>query len=346
MRAIGLDIGGANVKAADSFGRAITRPFAIWREPERLEEVLREVLDGFDDDRVDVLAVTTTAELADCFRTKAEGVDRVLAACEAVAEGRPVAVWQTGAEFVPPAVARGISFLVAAANWHALATWLGRLVPHGRTLLVDIGSTTTDLVPLLEGVPIPVGLTDVARLVSGELVYTGVRRTPVFAVADEVPLGEGICPLVPELFATMHDVYLLTGDVPEDPDDTDTANGRPATRAEACARLARAVCGDRNELGDEMLDRIATHLAAAHVEQLRRAIDRCSTGVDSTLDDIEQVLVSGSGSFLADCALDLSSLAEVPRTRVDRMFDAATASAACARAVAELAIERRADLLG
>lgn len=339
MNAVGLDIGGANVKAADPSGRAVTRPFAIWREPERLVDVLREVLEAFD--QPDVLAVTTTAELADCFRTKAEGVDHVLAACEAVAGGRPVAVWQTGAEFVSPTVAREIPLLVAAANWHALSTWLGRIVPRGPALLVDVGSTTTDLVPLLDGVPVPVGLTDVERLVSGELLYTGVRRTPVFALAQSVPFRDGRCPLVPELFATTVDVHLLAGSIPPDADDLDTANGRPATIDEARDRLARAVCGDRTEVTDAEIDEFAASLAVAQVETLRAAI--------ATLHDrapFEHVVLSGSGAFLADLALEGSPFADRPRTRVDGLFDPATASAACARAVAELAVERHADLVG
>ena len=104
----------------------------------------------------DLFAVTMTAELSDCFRTKAEGVDFILRAVEDVAGTTPVFVWQTGAEFVTPAVAREIPLLVAASNWHALATWVGRLVPESGALLIDIGSTTTDIIPLLDGVPVPV----------------------------------------------------------------------------------------------------------------------------------------------------------------------------------------------
>ncbi len=78
-----LDIGGANVKAvgldyepgmAPSF-RAISLPFEIWREIERLPLILRsaqtECIQGA---KVDALAVTMTAELADVFATKREGV--------------------------------------------------------------------------------------------------------------------------------------------------------------------------------------------------------------------------------------------------------------------------------
>ena len=148
MHWIGLDIGGANLKAADCDGIASTRSFPVWKEPERLAAVLGEILSAFP--QCDAVAVTMTAELADCFETKADGVDAVLQSVEQAAANKPIFVWQTGAEFVTPQVAREIPLMVAAANWHALATWVGRMVPTGASVLFDVGSTTTDLIPLPE----------------------------------------------------------------------------------------------------------------------------------------------------------------------------------------------------
>src|SRR5207248_174454 len=119
---------------------------------------------------------------------------------------------------------------VAAANWLALAHFVARLFPHETVLLIDTGSTTTDIVFLNHGVPEPRGLSDPERLASGELVYTGVRRTPICAV-----LGMAVAA---EFFATMQDAYIYLGLTPANPADCDTADGRPATRANARARLA------------------------------------------------------------------------------------------------------------
>ena len=194
MKAIGIDIGGANLKAADAFGQAMSVPFAMWKEADNLQQAIEEMLAPFQP--FDLLAVTMTAELADCFETKAIGVDFILSAVEQAADETPVVVWQTGAEFISVAVARDIPLLVAAANWHGLATWLGRLAPQGDALLIDIGSTTTDIIPLLNGVPIPTGLTDRERLQAGELVYSGIGRTPVSAFGQQCPVSEmAIVPL-------------------------------------------------------------------------------------------------------------------------------------------------------
>jgi probable H4MPT-linked C1 transfer pathway protein len=336
MQVVGLDIGGANLKAADAAKRAVSRAFPVWREPEKLSEKLREILGEFP--RADLLAVTMTAELADCFQTKREGVDRILTAVEEAADSAPVFVWQTGAEFVSPEVARDIPYLVSAANWHALATWIGRIAPRGNALLVDVGSTTTDIIPLADGVPVPVGLTDSERLISGELVYTGARRTPVSAVASSVPLRGSECPLAAELFATMLDVHLLLGAIDEDPNDVDTANGKPTTRDAARDRLARAVCCDVHEVAAGELDAIARHLADAQCAQIAQAARRV---LDRFKGPCTARILSGSGSFLAERATaNLAGLAGIPTIRLQEFFAPEIAESACAYAVACLAAER------
>ncbi|HLQ46390.1 MAG TPA: hydantoinase/oxoprolinase family protein, partial [Planctomycetaceae bacterium] len=204
MRVLGLDIGGANLKAATETAEAMSLPFEIWRAPERLADALLPFLDRFA--AAELLAVTMTAELADCFATKAEGINHVLRSVEAVTGTRPIRVWQTSGEFVSPDEAREEPRLTAAANWHAQATFVGRLVPSCSAMLIDIGSTTSDLIPLVNGLPMPAGRTDVERLQSGELVYCGVRRTPLCALVDHVPLGDADCAVAAELFATTLDV--------------------------------------------------------------------------------------------------------------------------------------------
>src|SRR5262245_58955102 len=139
---LGIDIGGANLKAATAQGEARNRPFPLWKDPQRLPDALRGLL--ADVPAAERLAVTMTGELCDCYATKREGVAAILDAVEAAAAGRRVLVWQTDGRFVSPAEARKAALLAAAANWHALATFVGRFAPRGPALLLDVGSTTTD----------------------------------------------------------------------------------------------------------------------------------------------------------------------------------------------------------
>ena len=226
-RVLGLDVGGANLKAAHADGAARSRPFALWKDPGGLAGALRDLIADMPD--ADLLAVTMTGELCDCFESKRQGVIAILDAVQEAAQGKPIRVWRTDGKFVDITEARKTPLQTAAANWLALATFAGRLAPEGPALLFDVGSTTTDVIPLLDGRPKPHGRTDRERLESGELVYTGVRRTPLCALAGGAA----------ELFATTLDVYLLLDWIAEDAADRNTADGRPATKAAAHARLAR-----------------------------------------------------------------------------------------------------------
>lgn len=338
MPILGLDIGGANLKAATSDGRTASIAFPLWKHPERLADELRTLTTLLPD--CNHIAVTMTGELADCFRTKAEGVSRILDAVADFADGKPARVWTTSGRFLPLAEARHQWPIVAAANWQALATWAGRFVPTGSALLIDIGSTTTDIIPLRDGVPCPIGRTDLERLLSGELVYTGVRRTPLCAVTDVIELRGQRCRVAAELFATMLDVQLILKHVAEDESDCDTADGRPATMGFAQDRLARMVCCDATELSARELESLAHQFADAEQRQVREALLRVLNRQKSPM---SALIVSGSGSaFARQCAASEPALRDVHVIDLAQQLSPEIAESACAYAVATLLAESRA----
>jgi probable H4MPT-linked C1 transfer pathway protein len=296
-RILGLDIGGANLKAATPDRRAIQVPFALWKQPEKLPQALQELIEHFPD--VTELAITMTGELCDCFETKADGVRTIVNATTTVAKARPVRVWSTAGTFVSPERAMAESLSVAAGNWHALATWLGRQHPQEWCLLVDIGSTTTDIIPIGLGTPNALGRTDMDRLIQGELLYTGVKRTPVCAL---MPPGEGAA----EFFATMQDVYLLLGLLPENPSDTDTADGRVVTKPFAHARLSRMLCGDPVLTPESETRFLAEQLFTRQRDLLRHRIDAALQRMVSRAGVFTKptAIISGAGEFLARLALE------------------------------------------
>jgi probable H4MPT-linked C1 transfer pathway protein len=329
---LGFDVGGANLKAAHSSGPALSVPFALWKEPVNLPQALRRLRKEMPP--ADRLAVTMTGELCDCFESKRQGVLAILDAVLAVAKSIPVRVWRNDGHFVDVATARTTPLQIASANWLALATFAGRYASKGPALLIDIGSTTTDIVPLFDGRPRPRGRTDRERLDSSELVYTGVRRTPLCALFYNL-LGSSFG--AAELFATTLDAYLLLDHIPENGADTQTADGRPATKACAEARLARMICADletssaeeRRELAKLILHNQTSMLGIAFSEVARRLPALPQT-----------ILFAGEGEFLIRLALQKQR--EIPPCRVvslGRELGPAASRAACAYAVAILAAE-------
>lgn len=336
MQVIGIDIGGANVKISDG-ETSRTHPFPLWRQPQDLSAVLRDLLRSFGARHP--LAITMTGELADCFETKAAGVRHILDAVESAADGREVHVWQMGGELVTLDEARELTSLVAAANWHALATWAGRMCPEGLGLVVDMGTTTVDLIPIADGVPSTRGCTDLERLASGELLYLGIRRTPLCALLQELPVRGGLVSVARELFASTWDVHLLLGHVAEEVDNCETANGRPATRAAAADRLARMVCADRQELTDDEILDLARYAYARELEIVVKGLQQATSRCQRTP---QIVLLSGSGEFLAREALSrLAADWDNPTTlSLNDMLGPTHSQAACAFALARLGRER------
>jgi len=324
--ALGLDIGGANLKAAHSSGVACLRPYALWKNPGGLPEALRQLIGDMPPH--DLLAVTMTGELCDCFETKRQGVESILAAVELIASDSRFCIWRNDGRFVNLDGARADPLAVAAANWLALATFAGRFAPQGPALLIDIGSTTSDIVPISDGKPVPRGRSDPARLRYHELVYRGIRRTPVCALLG----GAGAA----ELFATTLDVYLVLGDLPEEQTDRDTADGRPATKAAACARLARMLCADREPCPEREVRKLALQIRHRQLRLLRRAVKYVAAsmpGPPTTL------ITAGSGEFLVAKMLSERHGAAGQRLSLAALLGPSISQAACAYAVAVLAAE-------
>jgi hypothetical protein len=314
---IGLDVGGANTKAVWRNGadrRAVSRPFEVWRDREALAAVLREVVAGVAPEPVEAVALTTTAELSDAFRTKREGVGFVLDAAEAALGDRPLLAFTTGGELVSPAEARARAPEVAAANWLASALAVAAVYPEA--LMIDVGSTTTDVVPIADSAVVAAGRTDLDRLLAGELVYTGALRTNLAAITLRVPVRGASCPVASELFAISADVHLILGHLAPGAYTCPTPDGRPATVEFARERVARVVCSDAEQMAAEEIDAIAAFLHAEQVGQIVAAMRRVRGGLEVG----PPVVPLGAGAFLAREAAEQLGLAvvELPWSAAER----------------------------
>jgi probable H4MPT-linked C1 transfer pathway protein len=332
---IGWDVGGVNTKAARAVGWSIAasriQPYEIQRDPGALPGVLTALAAAIGAQPTDRHALTLTAELSQAFRTKREGVCAVLDAMERAFPGAAVQVYTTSGAFVSPDAARGDPVAVAAANWAATAAIVARRTPAA--LLIDIGSTTTDIIPIVKGAVAAKGRTDPERLRSGELLYLGALRTPVEAIVHSVPLEGGSAGVSAEGFAIAGDVHLWRETLDPAAYTVPTPDGRPATREFAFERLARVVCADRDMLDARAVTRIADAIAEAQVIRTMDMIDR----VRFRFPEIKVAVVAGVGSFIASEAavragLSVKSLSEV----MGNALDAAAALAGPAAAVALL----------
>ncbi|HEY8468079.1 MAG TPA: hydantoinase/oxoprolinase family protein [Longimicrobiales bacterium] len=325
---LGWDIGGANLKVArvvdGAVVAAVEEPFALWREPGRLTEALARLAERVG--AGSAMAVTMTAELADCFATKREGVAFVLDALRAAFPGCEPRVYGVDGRFHDPDAARREPLLVAAANWAAAAAFVAR--QHSDALLIDVGSTTTDIIPIIAGRVAARGRSDPARLMSGELVYTGVLRSPVMSIVQRVPLRGRWCRVAAEHFAIAADVHCWLRHIPPEAYRCETPDGRGVGRREIAARIARVVCADLEMLSPRDITRIARHVARAQRARIVAAIRQVLARLDAAAPSV--ALAAGAGAFLARDAARAAGL--------DAIDLAATLEPAVARALPAAAV--------
>ncbi|MDV0442888.1 hydantoinase/oxoprolinase family protein [Methanorbis rubei] len=269
---IGIDVGGANLKVVD--GRDVHIHYCpLWRES-NLAEVLAEY-QGED------AAVVMSGELADGFFNKTEGIRFIV---DAVRKTFPNAFFYgTDGKFHNNACSE-----LAAANWLASVDYLREKYPDG--MMLDIGSTTADIVPFAKFSDL-LGMTDTIRLQRGYLVYTGMLRTPVATLANSAVIKNTVTPFSTEYFACSGDVHYVLGNITEDEYTAATPDGKEVSREACLRRLARIVCADLEEVGEDG----ATAVAQAFWDAQRKLV--CSV-VQKVAEEAApgNILVGGIGS--------------------------------------------------
>jgi len=272
---IGWDIGGAHVKAARAEGGRLVavsqRACAPHLGLALLEQPIRETLDELGP--ATRHRVTMTAELSDAFEDRSRGVISI-AAIVAREVGAAEVLFFAGARgFIARSEIAGAAEAVASANWRASAELAAQHCPDA--LFVDIGSTTSDLVPIRDGRVSARGASDAERLACGELAYAGFSRGSPQAYASRAPVDGKWTPLVNEAFASMADVRRVLGELPEADHRADlspTADGRPKTIEASRARLARLAGRDAAHFTDSQAHAFADYLAHAQLNAIEEQI--------------------------------------------------------------------------
>jgi len=269
---IGWDIGGVHLKAACAESGRILQAIQIAAPLRGGVECLAE---AFNRAKAELGAagrhiVTMTGELADTFSSRPEGVERLAMLAAHALHGTPVSIYAGPAGYVRPEEAREHAGLVASANWHACASFVASRRPDA--LFIDMGSTTTDVVPIIDGNVAARGYADAQRLAAGELVYTGLVRSFIMACAGRAPFKGAWTPLINENFANMADVYRILGRLPADADMMATADGREKTREGSRARLARMVGADGADADDQAWTALAQWFAEMQVRTVMDAV--------------------------------------------------------------------------
>ncbi|MDD1673239.1 MAG: H4MPT-linked C1 transfer pathway protein [Methanomicrobiales archaeon] len=272
---IGIDVGGANLKIVDDSGVHI-HPCPLWKHAP-----LGELLENY---RGNEAAVVMTGELADCFTSKMDGIRWIVSTVKGVfSDAR---FYGTDGQFYQEPVPA-----LAAANWFASAVYLLSL--YRGTLFVDMGSTTTDIVPLrdLENLK---GLSDLQRLQKGYLVYHGLLRTSIPSFVRAIRIQGVLTPVSSENFALTADMHLILKHISTKEYTCETPDGRSPTLDSAVRRIARLVCADPEEVGGIIgVQGMADQIWEAEKERITLAVRRVEREAGTT-----GIVCAGTGGKL------------------------------------------------
>jgi (4-(4-[2-(gamma-L-glutamylamino)ethyl]phenoxymethyl)furan-2-yl)methanamine synthase len=318
VQVIGYDVGGANTKAALVYvkkGKLINvqvavEYFPIWKEPEKLTKVLLKLKKQLVPNSLDGIGLTMTAELSDVYQTKREGVNDILNCVSKAFPDVPVLVLNTEAKLITLDVAKKQPLAIAAANWAATGWVVTKKLKD--CVVVDVGSTSTSIIPIVKGKVVAIGKTDLDKLICGELVYTGSLRTNVAAIIHSIPIRNDVAGVASELFALSGDVHLVLGNITQETYSIETADGRGKTIPEALARLARVVCADTEILTKQEIIKMAEYISDMQIRQVAEGLSKVYSYTKSLASGKVPVVVTGLGkNFIAQKAAEKLCVDEI-----------------------------------
>jgi probable H4MPT-linked C1 transfer pathway protein len=295
---VGIDVGGANTKVVTSGGFVDSIYAPLWKNKAILYNLLSEYKFA---SAIEAVGAVMTGELCDCFETKREGVLHIKEALSTAF--KEVKFFNADCAFKDSTEVDKYPLSFASTNWLASSKLISE--QYEDAIFVDIGSTTTDVIPIVGG-EIKARQTDLERLKNGELIYSGVQRTNVATLLKKVEIGEE-CSVSSELFAITADAYLVLGYITEDdyscesPDSYAFVDREEAEkgRVSAMRRLARVVCSDLEEIGEDKAVRIAAQVKRAQVDDLVASMKRIKEKYR-----LEMIVSAGIGDYIVKEAAD------------------------------------------
>ncbi|MCK5898914.1 MAG: H4MPT-linked C1 transfer pathway protein [Methylococcales bacterium] len=307
---IGWDIGGAHVKAAvintnGTIEAIFLEACPLWKGLNYLHQAIKAVLAKSPYGKVQHV-LTMTGELVDLFENRDDGIQQIIKNFQQLIGDKPLIIYAGSAGFIEANNVKTQHYLnVASANWLASADWVAKSCDHA--LFVDIGSTTTDILLCKNKHVDAQGISDYQRLKSGELVYTGIVRTAVMALTQSAIFKAQKIHLMAEYFATMADVYRITGELNEAHDKTDTADGKEKSLAASAKRLSRMIGFEFKYDELELWQAFALDLKHQQKQQIKAG---CLKQLNRVAKDKNITLIgAGIGRFLVKeiaCDLNLS----------------------------------------
>ena len=294
MKIAGFDIGGANTDVAiidfNNSGEINNievdfKYLPMWIKNNELDNAFKSLL-GSSLSEIDAVGISMTAELVDAYETKKDGVLDVASKVLDVFNVPVGFVSINGIIDYPELLKNPGS--VAAANWIATSKIASKI--SDECIMIDIGSTTTDIIPIKRGKECAKGRLDLERLATGELVYTGTLRTNLAAIVNKVPIHDQWFRVSSELFSITADIHTVLGNIKMEDYSCDTPDSAGKSKSECMRRISRLVCGDLDLLNFTDIKQISAHIYQEQIKQISEALAEVSKR-----ENISKIVTTGLG---------------------------------------------------
>ena len=317
-----MDVGGANTKAAllhfqnkkiSEFNSYIEY-FPFWEKtiPD-ISNMLTQIVESLIEknnirlEDINYITVTITAELSDVFQTKREGILTILNALDKSFDNNKLHFITNKNMYIDYITAKSDYSSITAANWASTALFLGQFLPN--CILIDAGSTTVDIIPILGSIPVPEGKDDISRLVNHELIYTGGLRATIPSITHHVPYRGKNVRISFEKFALISDVHRILNNISEEEYINDTADNRSKSLEDCFARLSRIICMDIETISKEALKIIANYIYEKQLDiitqEIRLFMDKLITKFKEFENNPKFVITGISADFLIRKSLQI-----------------------------------------
>lgn len=297
-RYLGLDIGGAHIKIAVMSTSESGRTWQVDCIPVRADKFaasLDQILSMLVGEHlVDVTIASQTACLL--YDDIHQGTTTIMQTLARYSTRNPtLAVDVCGNLYPINNVAQAPERFVCS-NVAVTASLVAKLCSNA--LVLDMGSTSTDLIPIVDGTFEE--LLPTARLLSSAVLYLGVIRTPLQAVVSHLPYQGELLPVVGETIAAVADALVLTEDVSIDQYTMPTWDSGTKDVAGCTRRLAKLIAMNTHNFPQQA----ATFMAQYVREELLHKVVAAMYKVISKNPAMQQAFYTGIGSSILATACD------------------------------------------
>jgi len=259
-KVLGIDIGGANLKAVlmDNNKRIIKTIHLytpLWKNLDIITSSLKKIKNDCGETKYQF--VTMTGELSDIFKNRKEGVHKLTTLLARVFTRTKLKILLDNMKFTSSTKLEKNFLSVASTNWLATSTFVSKRINSG--IFLDFGSTTTDIIPIKNSKVATLGKTDHERLLHNELLYTGFTRTPLMSLSQKIVFRNRKIPLMAESFANTGDIYRILNLLPKQLDIQETEDKKEKTFGASCRRLARMIGLDKENANVDEWKILATN---------------------------------------------------------------------------------------